>query len=506
MPPRICRIGTTSDFYGTERPARSDNALWRMLAPAPSDEGETAFTNGRLTIAPPKTEEGKWRRIVDFHAMAPSGGSEGPAVNHCTSYEAIKAGKVTDVYFARTREILQAEGRDGLVRAEFIAKALPDGWPWALLAGVEEVASLLDGMNVDVRAMAEGTIFRPWEPVLEIKGMYTDFCVYETALLGLICQASGIATMAARCRLAAGPRTLISFGARRMHPILAPLIERNAYIGGCDGVSVGEGAELIGQPPTGTMPHALVLMYGDTVEATRAFDRIVPAHVKRISLIDTFQDEKFEAIRVAAALGDHLYAVRLDTPGSRRGNFRQIAEEVRWELDIRGFRHVKIFVSGGISERQIAELNPVVDGYGVGTAISDAPVVDFSMDIVEIDGVPIAKRGKPSGAKQVYRCSSCHQDRMTPLHHESPVCACGGKMESLLNPWIRKGRLRDPLPAAADIRQWVVEQLAWLAPEGDKSREGQSDLQERRPRGAPAEDEGVEGEKGRGEGRVIRQT
>jgi nicotinate phosphoribosyltransferase len=125
-------------------------------------------------------------------------------VYHCTSYDAIKAGRVTDIYFARTLEILKAEGLDKRVKAEFIAKNLPEDWTWAVLAGVEEVAALADGMKVNIRAMDEGTVFRPWEPVLEIEGMYTDFCVYETAMLGLICQASGIATMAARCRLADG--------------------------------------------------------------------------------------------------------------------------------------------------------------------------------------------------------------------------------------------------------------------------------------------------------------
>jgi nicotinate phosphoribosyltransferase len=69
-------------------------------------------------------------------------------------------------------------------------------------------------MDLDVRTMAEGTIFRPWEPVLEIEGMYTDFCVYETVILGLICQASGIATMAARCKQAAGERRRSSSGTR----------------------------------------------------------------------------------------------------------------------------------------------------------------------------------------------------------------------------------------------------------------------------------------------------
>ena len=46
----------------------------------------------------------------------------------------IKSGKVTDVYFARTAEILRAKGVDKRVRAEFIVKDSPKGgtgrsWP-----------------------------------------------------------------------------------------------------------------------------------------------------------------------------------------------------------------------------------------------------------------------------------------------------------------------------------------------------------------------------------------
>ena len=77
------------------------------------------------------------------------------------------------------------------------------------------------------------------------------------------------------------------------------------------------------------------------LEALRAFNDVVDPKVRRVALIDTLQDEKFEAIRVAEALGKDLYGVRLDTPSSRRGDFYQIISEVRWELDIRGFGHVK---------------------------------------------------------------------------------------------------------------------------------------------------------------------
>ena len=125
-----------------------------------------------------------------------------------------------------------------------------------------------------------------------------------------------------------------------MHPALAPMIDRSAYIGGCDGVSVVESAKFLGEKPVGTIPHALILVVGDPVKAFMMFDEVVDKDVRRIALVDTFGDEKFEALNAAEALGESLFAVRLDTPSSRRGNFRRIIEEVRWELDLRGYQEV----------------------------------------------------------------------------------------------------------------------------------------------------------------------
>ncbi|MBW1790089.1 MAG: nicotinate phosphoribosyltransferase [Deltaproteobacteria bacterium] len=379
---------------------------------------------------------------------------------HTATAEQIRKGLVTDVYFERTEKIIRAKGMDKNVRAEFMAKGLAAEWDWAVLAGIEECVSLLDGHNVDVRMMREGTLFHAWEPVMEIHGNYLDFGKFETALLGFICQASGVATMAARCKKAAGDKQVISFGARRMHPAITPMVERNAYIGGCEGVAVSLGAQLVGIEPTGTMPHALILIMGDTVEATRAFHEVIEPHVRRISLIDTFNDEKFEALNVAKALGKDLYGVRLDTPGSRRGDFNKIMEEVRWELDIRGFEHVKLVLSGGLDEHQIRKYNALADAYGVGTAISNAPVVDFSLDIVEIDGTPIAKRGKRSGSKSVYRCTACFETRVLPAGKRPGPCPCGNGMEEILTPFISKGRIDGSLPKPADIREYVIQQLA----------------------------------------------
>src|SRR5438477_3254671 len=376
---------------------------------------------------------------------------------HTASDAKIKSGEVSDVYFARTVQILTHRKDTKRVKAEVYLKSLPEDWRWGVLAGVEEAASLLEGLRVDVLAMDEGTLFEPYQPVLRIEGTYVEWAQYETALLGLLCQASGIATKAARCKKAAGERQVISFGARRMHPTLAPMIERNAFIGGCDGVAVMKSADLIDCDPMGTIPHALVLMVGDTVEALKAFHEVIEPKVRRVALIDTLQDEKFEAIRVAEALGKELFAVRLDTPSSRRGDLYRIIEEVRWELNIRGFDHVKIIASGGVDEYEILHLNPVVDAYGVGTSIANAPVLNFGLDIMEIEGRAMAKRGKWSGAKDVLRKRGTIETVVLPAGSPKPA---GGPWDAMLKPLVTGGRIARDLPPPRTIRDFVLDQLS----------------------------------------------
>lgn len=365
-------------------------------------------------------------------------------------------GKITDVYFDRALRILKAKRINPRVKAEFIAKSLPDNWPWALFAGLEEATDLMKNLPVKVRAMKEGTVFYPFEPVMEIEGRYQDFCVFETALLGFICQASGIATKAARFKKLAGERQVISFGARRMHPILAPMIERNAYIGGCDGVALIKSGDIIGEAPMGTMPHALIICMGSTVAALKAYDDVLEKRLKRVALIDTFLDEKFECLNVAEALGKKLYAVRFDTPSSRRGDFYRILEECRWELNMRGYEHIKFYVSGGIKEEDVPVLNRLVDGYGIGTSISNAPVIDYSMDIMEVEGNPLAKRSKWSGSKRVLRCTSCGSRRVVPNRKGRHTCSCGKRLQDILIPVMDHGRQILRFDSPAEIRKKVL--------------------------------------------------
>src|SRR5207247_2683866 len=123
----------------------------------------------------------------------------------------------------------------------------------------------------------------------------------------------------------------------------------------------------------------------------------------RIALVDTYYDEKTEAIIAAEEIAA-LAGVRLATPSSRRGDFASIVREVRWELDLRGHKDAKIYVSGGLDESSIPALVEAgADGFGVGTTLSNAPTVDFAMDIVEREGKPAAKRGQFGGRKDVSR-------------------------------------------------------------------------------------------------------
>jgi nicotinate phosphoribosyltransferase len=328
------------------------------------------------------------------------------------SDETIRRGECTDIYFERTEETLQAEGINPEVVMEVTASALPDAW--SVFCGLSDVLALLEGLPVTVDAMAEGSIFYKNDPVLRISGKYRDFCRYETAILGFLCHASGVASAAAHIKIAAHHRPVYSFGSRRQHPALARMIERAAWIGGADGVSNTCAPE--GIPVVGTMPHAFVMCFNKPEDAWRSFDKHASKEVPRIMLSDTYCDEKSESLR-AAECG--ATAVRLDTPRSRRGDMRAIIEEVRWELDTHGYSGVKIFLSGGVTREEIIAYREIVDAFGVGGAIANAPVIDFALDIVEIEGRAVAKRGKRSGKKQVYELPS-GEHKVLPAQQRRP--------------------------------------------------------------------------------------
>ncbi len=308
--------------------------------------------------------------------------------------DAILTGDTADVYFARTQTILAKEGLDPVVAMEiFPGRA-------GILCGIDEVLDLLRPAAPEVHALDEGAAMSEKEIILRIRARYSKFGLYETAILGILAHESGWATAAREIVQAAAPTPVVSFGARHVHPDVAARLEYAAIIGGCMTGATPAGARLAGKQPSGTIPHAMILIFGDTVKAVEAFDKWMPREINRIALVDTFHDEAEEAVRVAHAMGDRLWGVRLDTPSERGRVTPDLVKEVRARLDQAGFSNVKIVVSGGVDLERIKafrEANAPIDAFGVGSAISAAPPIDFTGDLKEIDGKPIAKRGRIPG-------------------------------------------------------------------------------------------------------------
>jgi nicotinate phosphoribosyltransferase len=344
--------------------------------------------------------------------------------------EMVADGTATDAYFLRTEEALEHAGRNPRVVAEVTRSQFPTG-EFDVLAGVAAVAELFEGVEVDVDALAPGRLF-DGGPVLRIEGPYLEFGRYETSLLGLLSQASAFATRALEARVAAPESTVLSFGARHVHPAIAAVVERSSLLAGMDGFSHVAAGEVLGREAGGTMPHALLICFGDGDQeaAWRAFDEGVGPDVPRIALCDTFDDEADEAVRAAETIPD-LDGVRLDTTGSRRGDFRHIVREVRWELDGNGHDDVDVFLSGGITPEGMRRLRDVADGFGVGSWVTDADPMDFGMDIVEVAGDPVAKRGRLPGKKEVYRTDDGE--------HHVGLADEDGPGEPLLEPLVRDG-------------------------------------------------------------------
>ncbi|HEX6208600.1 MAG TPA: nicotinate phosphoribosyltransferase, partial [Actinomycetota bacterium] len=101
-----------------------------------------------------------------------------------------------------------------------------------------------------------------------------------------------------------------------------------------------------------------------------------------------------------------LRGIRLDS-----GDLGELAHRARAMLDEAGLSEVRIFASGGLDERKVAELaNTPIDAFGVGSKVGvaeDSPTLDSVYKLVEYDGRPVAKlstaKATLPGRKQVFR-------------------------------------------------------------------------------------------------------
>lgn len=324
--------------------------------------------------------------------------------------EKMRAGYYSDKYFTRAREILRADGYRPRVTMLVFGKSA------AYLGGIDEAIAILklcavDWPELEVSALYDGDAIEPWETVLMIEGPYDAFAHLETLYLGVLARRTKVGTNTRRVVEAARPKEVMFFPARHDHWLVQTGDGWAAHIAGAIGVSTDAQASWWGSEGVGTVPHALIAVYGgDTVLATRKFADHIDPGVRLVTLVDFENDCVKTSLQVAEALGDRLYGVRLDTSEMlvdksilpQMGNFRptgvcpRLVWNVREALDQRGFRTVRIIVSGGFTAEKIQEferLRVPVDAYGVGSSLFQGRF-DFTGDIVLREGQPCAKVGR----------------------------------------------------------------------------------------------------------------
>lgn len=333
--------------------------------------------------------------------------------------ERMRDGYYSDAYFTFTRDLLEWDDHHPRVLMQVFQRED------SILGGIDEALAILkecsgrrtpDGWRpgwdgLAVRALFDGDEIRPFEPVLEIEGTYTDFCHLETLYLGVLARRTLVSRNVRAVVDAAGAKPILFFPARFDHWHVQTGDGWAAHVAGAIGVSTDAQASWWGGKGMGTVPHALSAAYGgDTVAAARRFADRFANELHTTVLVDFDNDSVRTALDVADALGDDLWGVRLDTSGTmvdrslwdQMGTFKptgvvpELVWNVRDALDAAGHGRVKIVASGGFDAPRIRQFEAAgvpVDSYGVGSSLLQG-ANDFTADIVRVDGRPCAKVGR----------------------------------------------------------------------------------------------------------------
>jgi nicotinate phosphoribosyltransferase len=383
--------------------------------------------------------------------------------------------EVTIRHLPRNRDFVLAAGLhravDYLLNLDFKADEI------AYLRGLENFRNAPVGFwdylagfrfTGDVFAVQEGTVLYAGQPLMNVRAPLIEGQIPETYLLSALTFETLIATKAARIVYAAAidgdhGKEVIEFGTRRAHtPEAGVLAARAAFIGGCAGTSNALAGLKYGIPVMGTAAHSWVLSFETETEAFRELQQLLGSQT--VQLIDTY--DTVEGVRTAARLGKPLGAVRLDS-----GDLLPLSREVRRILDDAGLQDTRIMASGDLDESKIAAIvraGAPIDSFGVGTELStsaDAPAMGTIYKLVEIErhdrtrytAKNSADKRTLPGAKQLFRYPDYD---LLALHTE---CAAGA--DALLKPVIIGGRLVEPLPTAAEIRERARAALTpWPSP------------------------------------------
>ncbi|MGM0397565.1 MAG: nicotinate phosphoribosyltransferase [Halobacteriota archaeon] len=405
-------------------------------------------------------------------------------------------GLFTDRYEIRMMEGYLATEHTPEATFSLFFRSLPPDRGYVVAAGLEQVVAYLETLSFEeralsyladldvsddllafldefsfsgeVRAVPEGTVVFPNEPLLEVTAPIEEAQLFETVVINQIAYQSLIATKAARMRdvvdREGDDQSLVDFGSRRAHGTDAGMkAGRAAYLGGFDGTSNLAAGEAFDVPVYGTMAHSWVQSFPTERDSFEAFVEVVGDDA--VLLVDTYDtvNGAKTAVAVADEAGVDLDGVRLDS-----GDLAHLSKAV----DPIVGDDTDVFISSGMDEYAIAEFfeaGGVGDGFGPGTALvtsTDAPKLEgvYKLVAVEEDGevVPSMKlsTGKVSypGQKSVRRVGSADG-------FERDVIAARGEPgpgEEQLVTVFEDGERVYSLPDLDEIRARRAEQVAAL--------------------------------------------
>lgn len=238
--------------------------------------------------------------------------------------------------------------------------------------GEDFLAALKDfRFTGDIKAVPEGTMIFPYEPILTVSAPLWEAQLVETALLTFINHQTLIATKAARLKECTKNK-ISEFGLRRAQgPDAGIYGARAACIGGCRTTSNVVAGKLFGIPVTGTHSHSWVMSFDSELEAFEKYAEIYPDNC--LLLVDTYDTLKSgvpNAIKVFDKLkanGHKPVGIRLDS-----GDLAYLSRKARAMLDAAGHEDCLIFATNDLDEDILLALNTQdakIDVYGIGTKL-----------------------------------------------------------------------------------------------------------------------------------------
>jgi nicotinate phosphoribosyltransferase len=362
----------------------------------------------------------------------------------------------TDLYELTMAQVYFQKAMDQTACFEVFIRHLPEHWGFFVMAGLPEVESYLHEfrfaredieylrstgiftddfleylapfkLNVQVRALPEGTVFFPNEPLLEVRGPLLHAQLLETYLLNILGFSITEASLAARTIIAARGIPVVDFGLRRCQgPISSLRAARGGQIAGFAATSNVYAARLLNLPPSGTMAHSFIEAHESEEQAFRHYAEIYRA--RAILLVDTY--DSLEGIKTAARVakdfagrGIRIHGIRLDS-----GDLLALSRFARSHFQEQGLDFLSIFASGDLDEFRIADLlksGAEIDGLGIGTRFTvsqHAPALGIVYKIAQYGDRPLYKtspeKATRPGRKSVVRVGreTYEKDIVQPLN------------------------------------------------------------------------------------------